>query len=65
MDNEHDTEQSLRWRWYVRGMAAVAVLATCGLAGAGPPPAKNDLPEPLPKPIVEAWKKAGYIVNVK
>ncbi len=38
-------------------MAVVAVLATCALAGAGPPPAKNDPPEPLPKPIIEAWKK--------
>jgi hypothetical protein len=44
-------------------MAAVAVLATCGLADAGPPPANNDPPNPLPKPMVEAWKKAGAEVG--
>ncbi len=52
------------WRVTVRGMAALAMLATCGLSGfADPPPAKNDPPKPLPKEIVEAWKKAGAEVG--
>src|SRR5262249_14814796 len=45
-------------------LAALAVLASCGLGrGADPPPAKKDLPKPLPKEIVAAWKKAGAQVG--
>ena len=46
------------------GLAAIALLATCGLRGsAAPPAAKNDASAPLPKEIVEAWTKAGAEVG--
>src|SRR5262245_8147215 len=52
------------WQGTVRGMAALAVLATCGLAGfAAPPEAKTDKPKPLPEMIVTAWKAAGAEVG--
>jgi hypothetical protein len=45
-------------------MAALAMLATCGLTGfAAPPPAKTDAPKPLPEKIVTAWENAGAIVG--
>jgi hypothetical protein len=41
-------------------LAALAVLATCGLCvAAGAPPVNNAPPKPLPGAIVAAWKKAG------
>jgi len=86
------------WQSPLRGMTALAVIATCGLpclracekmgTGSGrslqnrgvfsfwpvpvpifsqalraEQPAKKDLPEPLPKELVEAWKRAGADVG--
>src|SRR5207245_4389108 len=48
----------------IRAVAALAVLSACGLlAGAEQPPAKDRPPEPLPEPIVTAWKNAGAEVG--
>ena len=56
--------QCLTWQGTVGGLAALAVLATCGLISfADPPPAKNDPPQPLSEETVQAWKKAGAHVG--
>src|SRR5262245_40517637 len=48
------------WQGTAPGMAALAMLLTCGFSGfADQPPAKKDAPKPLPKEIIEAWKTAG------
>jgi hypothetical protein len=44
----------------MRGLAALALLAICGIASfGGPLPGKPDPPKPLPKEIVEAWERGG------
>jgi hypothetical protein len=57
--------RSVKWQGSVRAMAALVLLATCGLGGvaAAPAPAKRDAAKPLPEKIVAAWQKAGAQVG--
>src|SRR5262245_36261627 len=52
------------YRSAVREVAALLVIAAGGLFTlAEPPPAKSDLPEPVPAAIVTAWQDAGAQVG--
>src|SRR5262249_49853741 len=51
------------WKRAVRGMAALAVLATCGLAGFAHPPGDQDPLKPLPEEVAKAWRDAGAEVG--
>src|SRR6476660_4364556 len=52
------------WGVTVRGLSALAMLATFVLVGvADPPTDKNDPPKPLPADLVQEWKKAGAQVG--
>jgi internalin A len=52
------------WQVCLRVMMALAFVATCDLSCLrAEQPAKKALPEPLPKEVLDAWKKAGADVG--
>ena len=54
----------LNWKPAVAALAAILILTTGVSTGrADSPPAKTDVPQPLPENIVTAWKEAGAQVG--
>src|SRR5262245_3583610 len=51
------------WNLRARVPLALALLVSCSLSDAAGQPSPGELPQPLPKNVVAAWKKAGAVVG--